>query len=127
MSFGYYARRVRDPERGTWRRFSALRACVASFCWLTGVRYRTTLEALKLDPESVRGAIPTDAFLLETLAALEMERARYLERLHDFESTRIDRKAKGNRQLSSAERAALLRLREEIRLPHPVSADDELR
>lgn len=118
MSFPYYARRVRDPERGAWRRFSSLRACVSSFCWLTGLRYRATLEALRLDPESVRGTRPTDAFLLGTLKALETERARYMERLAEFERTRITAKVKGNRQLSSAERAALRAMRDEIRLPN---------
>ena len=118
MSFASSARQVRDPECGIWLRLSSLRGCVASFCWLTGLRYRATLVEMGLDPESVRGTVPTEAFLLETLAALEAERARYLERLRLFESTRIEAKAKGNRQLSNAERAALLRMREEIRLPH---------
>ena len=119
MSFASSARQVRDPELGTWPRLSSLRGCVASFCWLTGLKYRATLEEMGLDPHSLRGVVPTDAFLLGTLDALEAERARYLERLRAFESTRITAKAKGNRQLSNAERAALLRMREEIRLPHP--------
>jgi len=119
MSFASSARQVRDPELGTWLRLSSLRGCVASFCWLTGLKYRATLVEMGIDPESVRGTVPTDPFLLETLQALETERARYLERLREFESTRITAKEKGNRQLSNAERAALLRMREEIRLPHP--------
>ena len=117
MSFALGARQVRDPERSIWLRLSALRGCVASFCWLTGLRYRATLVEMGIDPESVRGTVPTDLFLLERLETLETERARYLERLREFESTRITAKAKGNRQLSNAERAVLLRMREEIRLP----------
>jgi hypothetical protein len=117
MSFPAAARQVRDPECSIWLRLSSLRGCVASFCWLTGLKYRATLVEMGLDPESVRGVVPTDAFLLETLEALEKERARYLERLREFERTRIVAKAKGDRQLSNAERAALLRMREEIRLP----------
>ena len=120
MSFPYAARQVRDPERSIWLRLSALRGCVASFCWLTGLKYRATLVEMGLDPESVRGSIPTETFLLETLDALEAERTRYMERLREFERTRIAAKAKGDRQLSSAERAALMAMRDEIRLPLPV-------
>ena len=125
MSFSHAARQVRDPQRGIWLRLSALRGCVASFCWMTGLRYRAALVETGLDPESVRRAVPTEAFLLGTLEALEIERARYMERLRDFERTRIAAKANGNRQLSSAERAALLRIREEIHLPHPAPLDVE--
>ena len=125
MSFLSAARQVRDPERGTWLRLSALRGCVASFCWMTGLRYRATLAAMGLDPESVRNAVPTEIFLLETLDALEAERARYMECLREFERTRIAAKAKGDRQLSSAERAALVAMRDEIRLPLPVRLDVE--
>jgi|SRR6185436_11048252 len=125
MSFSYAARQVRDPERSTWLRLSALRGCVASFCWLTGLKYRATLVEMGLDPETVRGSVPSDAFLLETLDALEAERARYTERLREFERTRIVAKAKGDRQLSSAERAVLMAMRDEIRLPHPVRLDVE--
>jgi hypothetical protein len=90
---------------------------------MTGLKYRATLVEMGIDPESVRGTVPTEAFLLETLDALEAERARYMERLREFERTRIVAKAKGDRQLSNAERAALLRMREEIRLPHSTSPD----
>ncbi len=121
MSFPSAARQVRDPECSIWLRLSSLRGCVASFCWMTGLKYRATLVEMGIDPESVRGTVPTEAFLLETLDALEAERARYMERLREFERTRIVAKAKGDRQLSNSERAALLRMREEIRLPHPAA------
>ena len=117
MSFSQSARQVRDPELSVWLRLSSLRGCVASLCWLTGLKYRATLVEIGIDPESIRGTVPTDAFLLATFDALEAERARYLERLSVFERTRGEAKAKGNRQLSNVERAALLQMREEIRLP----------
>jgi hypothetical protein len=123
MSFPSAARQVRNPECSIWLRLSSLRGCVASFCWMTGLKYRATLAEMGIDPDSVRGVVPTEAFLLETLDALETERARYMERLREFERMRIAAKAKGDRQLSSAERAALLRMREEIRLPHSTSPD----
>lgn len=117
MSFSQSARQVRDPELSVWLRLSSLRGCVASMCWLTGLKYRATLVEIGIDPESVRGTVPTDAFLLDILDALETERARYLERMWTFERTRVEAKGKGNRQLSNAERATLLQMREEIRLP----------
>lgn len=117
MSFSQSARQVRDPELSVWLRLSSLRGCVASMCWLTGLKYRATLVEIGIDPESIRGTVPTDAFLLATLDALEIERARYLERLSAFERHRTEAKEKGNRQLSNVERAALLQMREEIRLP----------
>ena len=117
MSFSQAARQVRDSELSVWLRLSSLRGCVASMCWLTGLKYRATLVEIGIDPESIRGSVPTDAFLLATLDALEIERARYLARLSAFERTRTEAKAKGNRQLSNVERAALLQMREEIRLP----------
>jgi hypothetical protein len=46
-----------------------------------------------------------------------------MERLDEFVSTRIEAKRKGNRQFSNAERAALQRMREEIRLPHRAASD----
>lgn len=117
MSFPQSARQVRDPEVGVWLRLSSLRGCVASLCWLTGLKYRATLAEMGIDPESIRGTVPTDASLVETLEALEAERARYLERLRAFEQTRIAAKAKGDRQLSNAERATLAQMRDEFRLP----------
>lgn len=117
MSFSQSARQVRDPEVGVWLRLSSLRGCVASLCWLTGLKYRATLVEMGIDPESIRGTVPADAFLLETLDALETERARYLERRRAFEQTRIAAKGKGDRQLSNAERATLAQMRDEIRLP----------
>jgi len=88
--------RVGDLERNTRLRLSALRGCVAPFP-LT----RSCSERWMPWRRSARG----------------------VERMREFESTRISAKAAGNRQLSSAERAALLRMREEIRLPHLTSPD----
>jgi hypothetical protein len=112
MSFNYHARRVRDGGRPPWRRLSDLRACVSSYCWLTGAGYRRMLEYLQLDhsPEVPRDP-PTDEFLRRTLDEVERERSRYLERLRGFERKRIRAKMRGNRQLSAAERAVLREMR----------------
>ncbi len=106
MSFGYYARRVRDGTRSPWRRLSNLRGCVSSFCWLTRRPYRATLEALDLDWQyGVPRDPPTEAFLLATLERLEAERSAFLAGLRELVAERVEAKRKGNRQLSSAERA----------------------
>jgi hypothetical protein len=111
MSFNYHARRVRDGGRPPWRRLSALRACVSSYCWLTGRRYRAMLEYLHLDhsPQVPRDP-PSDAFLRRRLDEVERERNLYLERLRVFERRRVRAKMQGNRQLSTAERTALREL-----------------
>lgn len=113
MSFPRAARQVRDPDHPVWLRLSSLRACVASFCWLTGLPYRATVERLGLDwtPLIPRDP-PTDAFLRGTLDALERERNRYLAVLRGFELRRVRAKLRGGRQLSRAERAALDALRQ---------------
>ena len=113
MSFASCARKVRDPDRSPRLRLSSLRGCVSSFCFLTKLPYRATLERLGIawtillpsDP-------PTDAFLRRTLDALEIERNRYLARLRGFETRRIRVKSRGGRQLSRRERDALAALRD---------------
>lgn len=112
MSFASAARQVRDPGLSPWLRLNSLRGCVASFCWLTGLSYRATLDRLGLawtprppaDP-------PEEAFFRRTLDALERERNVYLAGLRGFELRRVRGKMRGNRQLSRAERDALSALR----------------
>lgn len=112
MSFPYVARRVRDPGRPVWLRLSSLRACVASFCGLTGLPYRATVERLGLDwTPAIPRDPPSDAFLRGTLDALERERNVYLSVLRGIEIHRIRAKLRGGRQLSRAERDALAELR----------------
>lgn len=112
MSFGYHARRVRDPDRPPWRRLSSLRACVSSYCRLTGAGYRRMLAYLDLEhSEQIPRDPPSDEFLRRTLDQVERERARYLERLRAFERRRIRAKLRGNRQLSTAERTLLREMR----------------
>lgn len=108
MSFNYHARRVRDPDRPPWRRLTSLRACVASYCWLTRARYRPMLASLGLEvPYQPQRQPPPAQELLRTLDQLERARNVYLDRLRAFERKRIRAKAHGNRHLSTAERALL--------------------
>lgn len=117
MSFNYYARRVRDGGRSPWMRLSSIRACVSSYCWLTGAGYRRMLEHLQLDhSHAIPRDPPTDEFLRRTLDHVERERSAYLERLRAFERKRIRAKVRGNRQLSSAERARLREMRDGVGL-----------
>jgi len=112
MSFPYQARRARDPDHPTWLRYSSLKGCVSSFCWLTGLPFRATLERLGLTwTPAVPRDPPTDAFLRGTLDALERERNAYLDALRGCELRRVRAKLRGGRQLSRAERNALEELR----------------
>lgn len=112
MSFNYHARRVRDPNHPQWRRLSSLRACVRSYCTLTGTGYTNFSTYLGLDfPFDPQRPPPTDAFLRRALDEVERERNRYLERLRVFERRRVLAKTRGNRQLSTAERSWLHEMR----------------
>lgn len=112
MSFREHVTKARDPERGVWRRMSAVKACVASFCWLTRLPYRATLERLGLTwSVLVPSPPPTEAYLAGVLAAVERERGRYLAGLAAFEEMRRERKRGGNRQMSAKEARMLADLR----------------
>jgi hypothetical protein len=112
MSFNYQARRVRDPEHPLWLRLSSLRACVRSYCRLTGGSYANVSAYLEIDlgydPDRQP---PGDEFLRRTLDQVERERSWSLERLRAFEKKRVRAKAYGNRHLSTAERTALREMR----------------
>lgn len=118
MSFGEHVIDALDPERTLWHRMSAVKGCVASLSRLTGLPFRATLERLGLtwSIANPSPAPPTEAFLLDVLARVRRERARYLAALAPFEAARRARKAAGNRQMSSAERRALAALRDAIDL-----------
>lgn len=112
MSFNYQARRVRDPGHPVWLRLSSLRACVRSYCRLTGESFDAMAASLGLRfSRDVPGDPPTDEFLRRTLDRVERERNRYLDRLRTFEKKRFRAKSRGSRQLSAGERAALGQMR----------------
>lgn len=111
MSFNTQARRVRDPAHPIWVRLSSLRACVRSYCTLTGGSYTRVSAYLELDFRFERGGEPpTDEFLRRTLDQVERERNASLQRLRAFQTRRVRAKARGNRQLSTAERTTLREL-----------------
>jgi hypothetical protein len=115
MSFAHSARKVRDPALTPWRRLSSLRGCVSSFCWLTGLPYRATLDRLGLTwTRAVPSDPPTDAFLRVTLDGLERERNRYLAALRGWEMRRARAKMRGGRHLSRAEADVRAVLRERV-------------
>lgn len=108
MSFPYHARRVRDPDHPPWRRLSSLRACVRSYCRLTGAGHANLSAYLGVDfPYDPARQPPTDAFLRRALDQVERERNRYLVWLRVFERRRSLAKAHGNRQMSKTERTLL--------------------
>ena len=114
MSFASQARRVRDPEHPRWWRMSSLKGCVSSFCRLTGLPFRATLERLGFTytPQIPRDP-PSDEALRRTLDALERERNRHLDRLRSFELRRVRAKMRGGRQLSLADGESLDALRDQ--------------
>jgi hypothetical protein len=106
MGFNQDARLVRDGRLPPWRRFAALRECVRSFCWCTGLHFQETMERFGV-PMATRTPPrppPDDDFLLGAINALEKERNVFLERQRAFARSRIRAKMRGNRQLSKAER-----------------------
>ena len=105
MGFNYHARKVRDSRLPPWHRFVALRECVASFSWCTGLRFNDLMQRYGL-PRSRNPPLPPpdDAFLIGAINALEKERNIFLERRRAFERSRVRAKMRGNRQLSKAER-----------------------
>jgi hypothetical protein len=108
MSFNYQARRVRDPAHPVWLRLSSLRACVRSYCRLTGVSYADLSAHLGIGFDSVPPREPPDdAFLRRTMDQVQRERNVALDRLRGWERLRVRAKMKGNRQLSGVERGAL--------------------
>jgi hypothetical protein len=113
MPFPRSARQARDPDTSVWLRMSALKGCVASFCGLTGLSFRATLERLGLTwtPVIPRDP-PADAWLRRTLDALERERNIYLDALRALEHKRVRAKLRGARQLSRVDRAVRAELRQ---------------
>jgi hypothetical protein len=112
MSFNYQARRVRDPGHPLWLRLSSLRACVRSYCTLSGANYAAVSADLGIDFLFEPGREPpADEFLRRTLDQVERERTPRLARLREFERARAIAKKRGNRQLSKTERAAMKELR----------------
>lgn len=111
MSFNHQARRVRDAVIHPWRRLSSLRACLRSYCRLSGAGYANLCAYLEMDYwDESRRVPPTPAFLRRTLDEIERERNGYLERRRLFERRRALAKARGNRQMSNAERKTLKEL-----------------
>jgi hypothetical protein len=112
MPFPRSARTVRDPALPVWLRLSALKGCVRSFAFLTGLSYNATLERLGLTwSPFIPREPPTDAFLRRTLDELERERNIHLHALRGLELKRVRAKLRGRRQLSRAERDARAELR----------------
>ena len=94
MSFNHYARKVHNPNLPINRRRSALASCVSNLSWLTGWGYHKLCTHFKIDFHSEM----TDRELFEIITSVEVVRNLFLERLHNFERTRIREKIKGRRQ-----------------------------
>src|SRR5262245_6903736 len=94
MSFNHFARKVYNPNLPTGIRRSALASCIGSLGWLTKQSHHKLHAYFKIDFHSEM----TDIELFEIITSVEIVRKQYLERLHNFERTRIREKMQGRRQ-----------------------------
>lgn len=102
MSFNWYARRVRDPERDIWQRWSALHSClchVAIFRGTFSAQHGAWVDAWQIRRDNP----PTPAQLLAALTAIEVKRNQYLERRRAFERRRVREKMRGKWQVTNTE------------------------
>ncbi|MEV5569681.1 hypothetical protein AB0L06_06510 [Spirillospora sp. NPDC052269] len=91
MSFGNFARKVRDPALPYGRRVSALRSCVQLY---RPLGFEATLSFL----EARAGAFSTDeAALLRALAALEVSRSAWNAEKQAYAANRRQAKRRGER------------------------------
>ena len=102
MSFNYYARKVRNPRLPFNVRCSSLGSCILRLGWLTKQKFLATRsrfvdDSIRLDEER----------LLAAMAAIEIDRNRFLERLRSFDRKRIREKMHGRRTPRPTEVAAL--------------------
>ena len=110
MSFNYYARKVRNPRLPLKVRCSSLSSCILRLGWLRRQKYLATrAQFAKYLPAT--GPMRLDeAQLLVALAAIEIERNRFLEQIRAFERKRIREKLRGRRSPRPSELDALYRI-----------------
>lgn len=93
MSFNTYARKVRDPKRDVWMRWSNIHSCMRYI--LMGRSFCTRREELfgswKIGP----GNPPTHEQLVAALDGMVAERNRHLEKLRVSQCRRIREKMRG--------------------------------
>ncbi|GGO81290.1 hypothetical protein [Nonomuraea cavernae] len=91
MSFGTFARRVRDPALPHQRRVAALRSCVQLY---RPIGFEATLSFL----HAKAGPFGTEeAALLRALAMLEASRSAWQEAKHAYAAARREAKQRGQR------------------------------
>ncbi|MBV9788371.1 MAG: hypothetical protein JOZ51_09370 [Chloroflexi bacterium] len=107
MSFHWYARKSRNPQLTIFTRRAAFYSCISSYCWLTEQSF-THVRATFIDRFTLEGdRAPSEQQLAAALAALEVERHLFLERLRVFDRRRIRQKLRGQRRPRSADVQAL--------------------
>ena len=104
MSFNTYARKVRDPNRDIWMRWSNIYSCLGYVAM--GQAFRNRHEELfghwKIGP----GNPPTHEQLIAAINTIEAERSLQLEKLRVFERRRIREKMRGKRASASLPKSA---------------------
>lgn len=97
MSFRTYARKVRKVDLPFKNRRSAFRSCINSYCGLTKQEFQITCERYS-DRFGFNADIPDAGDRLnQAMDALETERNIFLQRLRQFDNTRIKEKIRGRR------------------------------
>lgn len=109
MSFNEYARKVRDPRRLPSIRRGALGSCIRHLTSLTRRSYRATCSriAARFNLDSLNQL--NEQQWLDAVAAIEVERNRFLERLRAFERKRVREKLRGRRFPRPADITSLYR------------------
>ena len=95
MSFNTYARKVRDPKRDVWMRWSNIHSCMRYV--LMGRSFCTRREELFGSWRVGPGNPPTHEQLVAALDAMVAERNLQLEMLRVFERRRVRDKMRGRR------------------------------
>jgi hypothetical protein len=109
MSFNYYARKVRDPRQLRSIRAGALKSCIRHLASLTKLSYCETCSrfAARFNLADLNSL--SEGQLLDVLAAVEVERNKFLERLRAFERKRLREKWQGRHYPRRADIDALYR------------------
>ena len=97
MSFHIYSRKVRNVHLPIAHRRSALASCILRLGWLKRQKYQVVRARFASKYHLDSPNTPTEADLLAALAAIEIERNTFLEKIRAFERKRIREKHRGQR------------------------------
>lgn len=103
MGFNTLARQARSPDVPLLTRRRALRSCLLRLSRWTGEKYGEIQARYNTQFGFNDTDLPSADSLLRAIAAVEVERNIYVERLRAFEKRRVKAKARGRRQMTKQE------------------------